>query len=210
MLLSEYAAPAATLKFSIPYFASLTFSRVLDLDYPTISSTSIVQRWCFSNETPTTASGVVILPGELIPPLKDLLPITRDLESAFQNGSRSVTLLLNVGGSASALHLHFSKIRLLITINNNRSAVLGAQNLYRHILSNALLSPEDIERFGRLSIFAPVVGFRITDFPLWKLSCLLGETWLEEDVLNALLELLYLQEAIKTRDDPSFLILPTS
>ncbi|KAJ7615825.1 hypothetical protein FB45DRAFT_757653, partial [Roridomyces roridus] len=210
MLLSEYAAPAETLKFSAQYFASLTFSRVTELEYPAIASQSIVKQWCFSNEIPTSATGVVVIHGELIPPTKDLLPIARGMEQAYKNGSRSVSLLLCIEGLSYSVQFHFSKIRLLLLINNNRPAVVGAQNLYHHLSSHDILPPSTVEQFGCLSIFAPIFGFEITDFPLWKLSCLLGEVWLEEDVLNALLELLYLEEAIKTKGDPSFLILPTS
>ncbi|KAJ7696330.1 hypothetical protein B0H14DRAFT_2243354, partial [Mycena olivaceomarginata] len=205
-----YATPAATLKYSPQYFASLTFARVQELDYPTIASTSIIERWCFSNEIPTTAAGTVIQPGEHIPCMQDLLPIARKMEKAFQDGARSVSLVLNVDSEHRALQFHFSKIRLLISINNNHSAVFGARNLFQHIVSSNLLSSASLERFGGSRIYTPIAGFKITDFPLWKLACLLGETWLEEDVVNALLELLYLQETIKSAADPSLIILPTS
>jgi hypothetical protein len=61
-----------------------------------------------------------------------------------------------------------------------------------------------------LRIRAPLAGFQVTQCSLATLACLLGETWLEEDVVNALLELLYLNNAILTDSDPTFIALPTS
>ncbi|KAJ7801991.1 hypothetical protein B0H14DRAFT_2385922, partial [Mycena olivaceomarginata] len=194
MSFSEYATPAATLKYSPQYFASLTFARVEELDYPTIATSSIIERWCFSSDIPTTAAGTVIRPGEHIPHLQDLYPIVREMEKAFSDGARSVILVLNVDGQRHDFQLHFSKIRLLVAINNNYPAILGARNVFQHTISNNLLSSTALNNFGGLRIFAPITGFKITDFPLWKLACLLGETWLEEDIVNALLELAYLRE----------------
>ncbi|KAJ6502045.1 hypothetical protein C8R45DRAFT_819125 [Mycena sanguinolenta] len=210
MLLSEYAAPTATLKYSPQHFASLTFAHLEELDYPTIASAGIIKQWCFSDEIPASASGTVVQPGECIPSVEDLLPITREMEKAFRNGACSVSLVMNVDGQHHTLQFHFSKICLLISINNNHSAVLGARKLFQHVRSLNLLSPANLEQFSRSHIFAPIAGCKITDFPLWKLACLLGETWLEEDVANALLELLYLQETMKSTNDPSLIILPTS
>lgn len=58
---------------------------------------------------------------------------------------------------------------------------------------------------------APYQGFYIADFPLWKLHCLLDENYLEEDVLNAISELLYFRRAVvSTEPHPTFLFMPTS
>lgn len=58
----------------------------------------------------------------------------------------------------------------------------------------------------------PICGFQVSDFPLWKLGDLLDETWVEEDVMNALAELLYYQRAalITYPVSPTHLYLPTS
>ncbi|KAF7372284.1 hypothetical protein MVEN_00088100 [Mycena venus] len=164
------------------------------MSFSKIAISSIIEQWCFSNDIPTTAAGTVIQPGEHIPRFQDLHPIVREIEKAFADGARSVSLVLNVGGQRYDFQFHFSKIRLLVAINDNYPAVLRAHNVFRHTISNNLLSSTALDNFGGLRIFAPIAGFKITDFPLWKLACLLGETWLEEDVVNALLELAYLQE----------------
>ncbi|KAF7344805.1 hypothetical protein MVEN_01641600 [Mycena venus] len=182
MSFSEYATPVATLKYSPQYFASLTFACAEELDYPTIATSSIIERWCFSNDIPTTAAGTVIQPGEHFPRFQDLHPIVREMEKAFADGARSVSLVLNVGGQRYDVQFHFLKIHLFVAINNNYPAVLGARNVFRHTISNNLLLSTALDNFG--------------DFLLWKLACLLRETWLEEDVVNALLELATLSSII--------------
>ncbi|KAK7036889.1 hypothetical protein R3P38DRAFT_2770949 [Favolaschia claudopus] len=174
MSFSEYATPVATLKYSPQYFAALTFLRVQELDYPEIATSSIVKSWFFTNDIPSTAVGTVIQPGELIPFIEDVLPISRAMAAAF---------------AAAVPYLNQLQIRLFIAINNHFRAIAAARQLYLHIVATTLLSRVDIQFFGELRIFDSISGFDITRFPLWKLSCLLGETWLEEDVLNALLEL---------------------
>ncbi|KAJ7683177.1 hypothetical protein B0H17DRAFT_1205244 [Mycena rosella] len=210
MLFSKYATPAATLRYSPQYLASLTFSRVDTLDYPQIKKSGLIQGWCFSNEAPATASGTLIQPGELIPCLQDLLPISQEMEQAFDHGSRSVDVILNDDSQMSGVRYHFSNIYLLIAINNYRSAIDGVHSLYHHIIANNLLSSNDLKRFGDLRIDTPICSFQVTAFALWKLACLLGETWLEEDIVNALLEIIYFHEAMQSSTDPLAIILPTS
>ena len=60
-------------------------------------------------------------------------------------------------------------------------------------------------------ISASIQGFFVTDFPLWKFAYLLDETWIEEDIMNALAELAYFVHAISSQDDvPMSLYLPTN
>ncbi|KAK6974439.1 hypothetical protein R3P38DRAFT_2811996 [Favolaschia claudopus] len=206
----EYATPVATPKYSPQYFASLTFLRVQELDYPKIATSSIVKSWSFTDNIPSTALGTVIQPGELVPFLDDVLPISREMAAAFAAGSRAVRVRLSIEGHEREVELHFSKIRVYVAINNHSRAIAAARELYLHIVTTSLLSRVDILFFSELRIFDSISGFDITSFPLWKLSCLLGETWLEEDVLNALLELQYLQETSASIHDPSIVILPTT
>ncbi|KAK7034107.1 hypothetical protein R3P38DRAFT_2519024 [Favolaschia claudopus] len=205
----EYATPVATPKYSPQYFASLTFLRVQELDYPEIATSSIVKSWSFTDNIPSTALGTVIQPGELVPFLDDVLPTSREMAAAFAAGSRAVRVRLSIEGHEREVELHFSKIRVYVAINNHSRAIAAARELYLHIVTTSLLSRVDILFFSELRIFDSISGFDITSFPLWKLSCLLGETWLEEDVLNALLELQYLQETSASIHDPSIVILPT-
>lgn len=66
-------------------------------------------------------------------------------------------------------------------------------------------------KFLSLSITQHIRGFHITEFPLWKLGCLLDENWVEEDVLNGMAELLYFRLASASKCSCSdFLFLPTS
>lgn len=78
--------------------------------------------------------------------------------------------------------------------------------------SSTLLPPGVADTLHSVSIKSLIQGFQITEFPLCQLGCLLGETYIEEDVLNALSELLYFLEATRNWSptiDPSFLFLPT-
>ncbi|KAJ7784245.1 hypothetical protein B0H16DRAFT_1296065 [Mycena metata] len=210
MLLPEYATPAPTLKFSPQYFTALTFTHTASLEYPRIATSRIIEGWSFNANVPATASGTLVQPGEYIPYLQDLLPISRKMEPAFAIGMRSVDIILVIDGQRTVVQYHFSKIRLLIAINNNQGAVSAGRSLVNHIVANNILSPPDLERFHDLPILSPIYGFQSARFPLWKIGCLLGETWLEEDVLNTLLELVYLQETMVCTSDPPLLILPTS
>ncbi|KAJ7763798.1 hypothetical protein B0H16DRAFT_1718439 [Mycena metata] len=68
-----------------------------------------------------------------------------------------------------------------------------------------------LDRFLSQCIHAKIFGFHVTDFPLWKLGCLLGEELLHEGALNALTELLFFSTAAVSHDvDPTTIILPTS
>lgn len=59
------------------------------------------------------------------------------------------------------------------------------------------------------SIYMPIRGFYVTDFPLWKLGYLLEECWIEEDVINALSKLEYFKTAALSNSNspPSHLYL---
>ncbi|KAJ7750636.1 hypothetical protein B0H16DRAFT_1419803, partial [Mycena metata] len=206
MKFSDYATPHSSLKYSSEYFSALTFEHAHSIDYPVIGKPGFITAWCFDSNEPASASSTLVQPGEVVPHMDDLLPISRAMELAYAKGSQSVVVTFD----GIAVIYHFSKIRLLLVINNNRPAIIGARSLYSHIIASNILLPSDLDHFKTLRIRAPVTGFQVTQFPLWKLACLLGETWLEEDVVNALLELLYLENATATNNDPTFIALPTS
>lgn len=52
-----------------------------------------------------------------------------------------------------------------------------------------------LQTFENSPFTAKTCGFKVSDFPLYKLDCLLLENWLEEDVLNAGLEFSYFLQA---------------
>ncbi|KAJ7690272.1 hypothetical protein B0H17DRAFT_936250, partial [Mycena rosella] len=188
MKFSDYATPRPSLKYSPEYFASLTFEVAQSINYPAIAAPGLITGWCFDSDEPCSADGTLVQPGEVVPHANDLLPISRTMEAAYLAGSRSV--VVNLG--ERQVPYHFSKVRLLLAIKNNRPAVFSARSLYTHISANNILLPSDLERFQSLRIREPVAGLQVTRFSLWTLVCLLGETWLD-DVVNALLELLYLK-----------------
>lgn len=94
-------------------------------------------------------------------------------------------------------------------INNNQLPVDYSRRLLGHISTHSMLSSIHVQKFSTSTIRSPVAGFCITDYPLWKLGCLLDENWLEEDVLNSLLELLYFHlAAVSMNSEPTALFLP--
>lgn len=105
--------------------------------------------------------------------------------------------------------LMFIQIRLFININNFCKAVDYSQRVLRHMRSNPAFSLSLVKRIEGLAITSRITGFSVSDYPLWALGCLLDENWLEEDVLNSLLELLYFQLAAESVNPP-VIILPTS
>lgn len=103
------------------------------------------------------------------------------------------------------------QLRLFREINNHQEHVAAAVALITHLSTGLRLHDNFISRFKLFKITEPICGFHVTDFPLWKLANLLDENWLEEDVVNALSELLYLRlAATSIKPVPSFVYLSTS
>lgn len=92
-----------------------------------------------------------------------------------------------------------------------------------HIQSDSFNLGPALETFKNSLITSKIQGLCVSDFQLDKLGCLLGESWLEEDVFNSLLEFSYFRKAHYIRssasgtEDPSntdcisdTILLPTS
>jgi hypothetical protein len=98
-----------------------------------------------------------------------------------------------------------------VNVNNNFIPIQYA----RRLQSLWSVSPEfvtipQVELLQQSPILTQMKGFFGSAYPLWKLGCLLDEIWLEEDVLNSLAELLYLNHHIRDVDRAhQFIYLPT-
>lgn len=232
MSYGKYASPNTLAMYSSQFFNELTFERAswLAKDYPVIASPGAMIHWVFHDAVPASAMATVVVPGEVIPHIKDLLPICKQMEDAFNAGQRSVVATFLESGQYIEKNIHFSKvstslcstvllcnkltdmqIRLFMLINNNKKMVEYASGVFDQLTFNKLAS-DVVEKFKRACIMSPVSGFFVTAFPLWQLGCLLNENWLEEDVLNSMAELLYFRTAATTSqgNDPSFIFLPTT
>jgi len=96
-------------------------------------------------------------------------------------------------------------------VNNFHPKIFYAKRLHEYFITTLPISQSHATIFLTSSILHPIQGFHVTDFPLWKLGCLLDENWVDEDVLNGMAELLYFQLAAALPDmAPGFLFLPTS
>ncbi|KAJ7252653.1 hypothetical protein C8J57DRAFT_1519965 [Mycena rebaudengoi] len=122
--------------------------------------------------------------------MADLVPISKEMEAAYSAGSRSVAVTFTVDEKRSEQLYHFSKIRLFIHINNYQVAVQSTHDLVHHLSTSSIVSSGFFSAFITLPILSAIRGLRGSTFPLWKLSCLLREEWLHDDVLNALAELI--------------------
>ncbi|KAJ7236401.1 hypothetical protein C8J57DRAFT_1004794, partial [Mycena rebaudengoi] len=144
--------------------------------------------------------------------MADLVPISKEMEAAYSAGSRSVAVTFTVDGKRSEQLYHFQRcIRLFIHIKNYQVAVQSAHDLVHHLSTSSIVSSGFFSAFITLPILSAIRGLRGSTFPLWKLSCLLREEWLHEDVLNALAELMYFSNAARSAErDPSILIYPTT
>ncbi|KAF5378116.1 hypothetical protein D9615_007548 [Tricholomella constricta] len=143
-------------------------------------------------------TATIIAPHEIIPDLTDLSPIMRELEDQYKLGRRSVLLYRRYPGSddTSEQLCHFTKF---------------SREILSYITSHPSFSDTLVTKLGDSAIRTSVAGFGVADYPLWKLGCLLSENWLEEDVLNSLLELLYFRISATSGElYPRFLFLPTS
>lgn len=97
-------------------------------------------------------------------------------------------------------------------INNNITSVQLAKSLLGHLTVTNLLSPSRFIQFQSQRLHQCIAGLRTSSFPLYQLGCLLNETWLEEDVVNALSEILYFRTAASSSapgSNPPFVLLPT-
>ena len=81
---------------------------------------------------------------------------------------------------------------MFILVNNNSVAVSSARKLVQHLELPHFELGTIFEDIKKQPINSAICGLYGTDFPLWKLGELLDETWVGEDVLNGLAELLYL------------------
>ncbi|KAJ7211730.1 hypothetical protein GGX14DRAFT_321479, partial [Mycena pura] len=187
---TAYSQPPASTPYSAKYFQQLTFHDASSQCYPTIYPCGTIGAWCFAEVLPRDTD-TLISPGESIPNIADITPILASMKDAFSAGSCSVLVTLHVGSYKLDRIYHFRKLELIRQVNNHHDAVQSAREMVWHISSNALLSGQELKLFLLSSILTPISGFGISSFPLWKLSCLLNEAWLHEDVLNALAEMLY-------------------
>ncbi|KAF8959342.1 hypothetical protein BDZ97DRAFT_1667349, partial [Flammula alnicola] len=192
MSFSTYAAPPPHLAFSAEFFNSLKISQIPDLSYPSLAEIGSVYWTAFSIEMPSSAAATIIVPGEVLPHFSDLRPITSEMEKEFKDGMRSVYIKFTHSGVNYSVNYSFSKINLIRNISNYQLAAQECRHLLTHLeLPRFQFLGLALEAFHNAPFLSRIHGFFVTDFPLYKLGCLLGEKWLEEDVFNALAELSY-------------------
>ena len=104
-----YSSPHPSLAYSPQFFSNLTFGSVLDLDYPTIVPSNSLLSFVFEGDIPFTAASTLILPGEVIPHIDDVLKISNAMSAAFAEGKRSVFVQFLLDSPPKKYH--FSKVK---------------------------------------------------------------------------------------------------
>ena len=112
-----------------------------------------------------------------------------------------------------------TQIRYIALVCNHKKHVESARDLVLHLSSpNFSEITSAVAELKRTSILSTVRGLSTNDVPLWRLATLLDERWMDEDVFNALTEILYFKHQATTSSPqsphspavPSCLFLPTS
>lgn len=111
----------------------------------------------------------------------------------------------------------FIQIILFRSIVANHNRVKEARKLWHHIRANLNLTEDLLAKISQLRILEQVEGLS-TYLQIFNLSCILGETYLWDDVLNTGLEIICLRyQHLKGSIDsntlmhtPSFVLLPTT
>jgi hypothetical protein len=211
---ASYITPSSSLLYCSAYFDKITFHDVAELGYPVIARKGSVTQWLFDYQEHNDAGATELSADEVVPHIDDLQPIIREMERAFNDGFRSVVIVCTVNGYGVTRKYHMSKVqcgarfqilflnadlkavkyhinKTALRVNNHTRAIQWSYQLREHVLADLKFLPAFEAAFLRLRIKSPVNSFPIASFPPWQLGCLLGEVWLEEDVLNAMAELLY-------------------
>lgn len=87
---TEYATPSKSVAFSEEHFAMHRIYQLPELTLPTIAEKQSVFFTGFSEEEVFTASGGLIVPGEVVPHYADLQPVTCQMQKEFDRGMCSV------------------------------------------------------------------------------------------------------------------------
>ncbi|EDR01207.1 uncharacterized protein LACBIDRAFT_312302 [Laccaria bicolor S238N-H82] len=209
----SYTSPLPHLAFSSSFFNNLTITQAAEYSYPTIAPIGSVSSARFLPEVPFSAAATVIISGEVIPNYNDLKFLTSSIENEYTAGSRSAEVRFRYNGTERCMVYHFSKLELIRNCSNYEPAIISYRHLLMHIQSGPFNLGSAFETFRNSLVTSKIQGFYVSDFQLDKLGCLLGESWLEEDIFNALLEFSYFQNThytLSSEQNSSTILLPTS
>ncbi len=107
---TEYQSPSPSVKFSKSFFDELTFSSIVDLDYPTIAPRCSASGFAWSTDVPSTALATLILPNDIIPNALDLTAVIQHLPTAYEQGYRALDITIHMGDKIVTQNFHFSKV----------------------------------------------------------------------------------------------------
>ena len=108
----SYSSPHPSAAYSSQFFSTLTFNVVANLEYPHIASKGSLLSYHFVDEVPSDSASTMILHGETIPHLDDMLAISRDMQDAFSKGKRAVVVYFSFDLPSVHRKYHFSKVNM--------------------------------------------------------------------------------------------------
>ena len=109
--LKKYSTPPAHALYSTEFFEQINLQYAASMDYPIIAPQGALH-WVFDDTIPSDISSTSVTSGEVIPCIKDLLPICQQMSAAFDQGKRSVVMTLSFNGQMSSQICHFLKVVL--------------------------------------------------------------------------------------------------
>ncbi|KAJ7239683.1 hypothetical protein C8J57DRAFT_1245797 [Mycena rebaudengoi] len=143
-----YATPNPETQYSAEYFAALTIfdahQIIQNNCLPAILPKGSIQNWCWSDTVPTAATDIIVTAADTVPCLEDLLPITQAAEDAFNENARSICIRIK----GKTQRYHFSKIRLIVNINNHAYNLQAVSCILDRVVSSFLLLPGVREGHG--------------------------------------------------------------
>ncbi|KAF7293813.1 hypothetical protein HMN09_01177100 [Mycena chlorophos] len=196
--------------FSRRFFARLTIETAAELArsgrLPVALAEGSITRWVFDTVEALGTYQCSVAPGEAIPCLNDLQPITATMQEAFKTrGARTVCIEIN----GKMYRLSFAKICLIRDVHNQIRLLNQVLRLLDRVESASLLSGQLLADFKACRFGETIAGFHVSRSAVWDLSCIVDEDWLTDDVVNLRLEQMYYMCAAETPgEDPAALLLP--
>jgi len=109
----SYSSPLHSAAYSPQFFSNLTFCGAANLDYPCIALAGSLLLYRFVDNVPSDSASTMILHGETIPHLDNVVAISREMAEAFLSGKRAVVTHFSFDSSNVRRKYHFSKVSLL-------------------------------------------------------------------------------------------------
>ncbi|TEB27298.1 hypothetical protein FA13DRAFT_1634723, partial [Coprinellus micaceus] len=187
--------PPPTERFSKQFFQNISIGHLVDLrNYPSIAAESSLKTWQWSKSVPHSDIGTSVVPNEVVPNSRDLSRAYNGMGRAWIRGARSALVEFYHEGLEYKYVYSFAKLSLIKLVNEYAGPRKDLGKLLEYLsapLIEQLGFRSVVDEFRRCSFLEGLSGFAITRCPIYKLPCLLGEQWIDQDILDPLIEMEY-------------------